>query len=121
MVVTTRPGSHRTGEVWSGPSAFLAPGAYTIHVLVAASGVNVDSAQTPSFLNVRIGGFGAELLNVSVPPSAFSGAAWTNLSFGVATSGPLMDLNVEGYLTDGQAGLAIASIWIVPTGSPPPD
>ena len=115
LAITTVPGSHRAGEVWTGPGVLLLPGAYTVSLLAAATGPGVGVASAPPFLQVRIQGFAPPLINTSVPASDFTPGQWSTLSFQVSTSIPLLDLNVEGYLLNGKVGLSVGEVTITPT------
>jgi hypothetical protein len=113
-VIVTRPGAHRTGEIWSGPDLVLSPGTYSIRILVNATGLNRTTMANTPILDVQVAGFGAQLVNVSVSGSSLPVGEWTNLTFNVSTSDPIPELNVAGFLADGKVTVAVAALSIVP-------
>jgi uncharacterized membrane protein len=113
-VIQSNPGSNRTGLVWTGPNAFLQPGAYTAVVQLLMSGAGIATRPNETVLRITVEGFGGLPINETLRASSFVPGDWTNLTFNFTLTNPLPDVNVRGILQSEEASVAVATVLIRP-------
>jgi uncharacterized membrane protein len=107
----------RAGLVWKGPDVFFTPGEYVAEVHVAMSGQNLSMHPGAGVLRVQVSDFGGLAANESYPASDFQSGEWTDLTFNFTLSGPVPDVNVNGYLESDELSATVAWVSVV-AGSP---
>ena len=97
-MIRSIPGINTTGEVWTGPGMFLAPGNYSLVVDASADGAGLHSDPQQPGLGLVVQGWGVTLLNDTFPASTFAPGKWINLTVNFSVSEPLPEVMVEGFL-----------------------
>jgi len=112
-VIETAPGAGREGGLWTSPDTLLPPGNYTVGALVAATPPNATYAHKGVVLRIEVSGFGLTSLNITYDLDAFAVGNWTLLSFTLELPSPVVNVVVNGFLEDGEVGLAVGAVTIV--------
>ena len=115
--IVNSPATNRTGLLASTPSTLLAPGSYTLEVVVAAGPQPGFPPPHRSIFGVVAEGFGGTLVDVSYNLSAFENGNWTALSWNITTADPLPNLVVDVDLQTTRASVAVALVRLVPDAS----
>ena len=112
--IRSRHGVNNSVSVWTGPGVFLTPGSYSIVIEVTASGLGAGTPLSTPVLQVLESGYGPTLLNITVPRSAFFPGGWTNLTTNLTAPNPVPFFDLEGFVLDAKAVVAVASETIEP-------
>ncbi|MGD0250238.1 MAG: DUF2079 domain-containing protein [Thermoplasmata archaeon] len=107
-------GSNNSGEVWTGPDAFLTPGNYALRFEVMADGMGLRKDPQMPVLDVVVGGFGITLLNESFSASDFVSGEWTNLTVSITSADPVPDVNCQGFVLDTNVSVGVAYLAVSP-------
>jgi uncharacterized membrane protein len=113
-VISSDLGSSRTGEVWTGPNAFLVPGNYSVELQVSMNGTNFTSNPNVRALRIEVGGFGGVAVTENFTAGQFVPGGWTNLTLNVSASAPVLNFDVAGYLEDDRFSVSVASVRVWP-------
>jgi uncharacterized membrane protein len=114
-VIESVPGTTRGGMVATTASEFLAPGAYTVTLLVRAVPLNASVDGSVLVLHVNGAGIGPLLINATYPLSQLDGPGWTALAWCFDLASPLPEFAVQATLRTPQVALSVASVAIVPS------
>lgn len=117
-VIGTLPSAGRAGGVWNGPDELLSPGNYLVSAEVSVTPPNASFEHKGTILRIEVEGYGWASENYTYAWSAFEPGNWTNLSFAISVPAPIPEFEVNGYLNDGQVGLSVAAVRIVPFDPP---
>jgi uncharacterized membrane protein len=110
--ISTKPGTNRSGVLWTTPTVLLPPGAYTVRMIAAPLGVNTSAPH--AHLIVRAEGFGAPTENWTVLPAELPPGAWTTVSLNFSTDAPIPNFELMGSLGAPMFGLGVAEVSIAP-------
>jgi uncharacterized membrane protein len=111
-VIQSRSGANSSASVWTGPGGFLAPGAYSIRIVVWAGGLG-PNPETP-VLKIVGAGFDTSSWNATFDRSDFTLGSWTNLTENLTLTNPVPAFELEGFVLQSTASIEIASEMIEP-------
>ena len=115
MVIQNVSGVDPVGRVWGDLARLVAPGNYTFQLQIAVSGTGLATHPDAAAVRVEADGFGATLLNDSVPGSAFVPGAWTNFTWNLTVSQPVPEVEFVGSLLEENVSVAVAAEYLLPT------